>query len=346
MSIFLVGIVCALVSGWITSAVRKYALRHDVLDHPNERSSHVAPVPRGGGLAITAVTLTAVVLMYALGAVEREFALAIVGGGGLVAWIGWRDDHSSISAGARALVHFASAAWALFWLEGFPSLRIGTQSIALGWVGALFAAIGIVWLLNLYNFMDGIDGIAGMEGLSVAAMGATISVIMGANQIGLVSAALAGGCAGFLVWNWAPAKIFMGDVGSGFVGYALAVTAVASERDGGPALIIWALLLGAFIFDATVTLIRRILRGERWAVAHRRHAYQRAVSSGFNHRQVTAAYLAISFLLFGIAYWISIRPDRVVHGMVAALLALAGGYLCVEVRRPMFDPLEKAVARQ
>jgi Fuc2NAc and GlcNAc transferase len=327
----------AVVSAAITGAVRAYALQHDVLDVPNERSSHSVPVPRGGGLAITAVVLTGTLILLLVGRLGPELAAAILGGGGLVAWIGWRDDHSSVPAKIRIAVHFASAGWALFWLGGLPSLRIGEAPLDVGLIGSILAAVAIVWLINLYNFMDGIDGIASAEGVTAAGMGSLLSYALGAHEVAAVSALVAAACAGFLVWNWAPARIFMGDVGSGFLGFLLAILALGSERQGGPSLLVWGLLLSAFIFDATVTLIRRIARGERWSVAHRRHAYQRAVSSGLSHRQVTSTFVILNLPIFALAWAATIRPSLVGTSVIVTLVLLGAAYLWVESRVPMYN---------
>src|SRR5690606_7293985 len=135
---------------------------------------------------------------------------------------------------------------------------------------------GIVWMINLYNFMDGIDGIAATETVMVCALAGILLLASGASIIAWTAWALAAACLGFLRWNWAPAQIFMGDVGSGFLGYCIAMLAIVSSREGSFPLWVWLILLGAFVVDAGVTLLRRMKQRLKWYEAHHSHAYQHA----------------------------------------------------------------------
>lgn len=215
----------------------------------------------------------------------------------MVSGVGWIDDRQSLSAGVRGSIHTAAAIWALVWLGGLPQLRVGFASIPLGGLGWVLAGFGIVWLTNLYNFMDGIDGLAGMEAVSVGLAAGTLALAAGDHGLAAVSWLLASASAGFLVWNWPPAKIFMGDVSSGLLGFSFAVLAIASENSNALPLFTWLLLLGVFIVDATATLLLRIRRGERWYEPHRTHAYQLAVYAGHSHRQVTTVVLGVNVVL-------------------------------------------------
>jgi Fuc2NAc and GlcNAc transferase len=217
-------------------------------------------------------------------------------GGIAVAAIGFVDDRRPVSASARLAVHVAAAIWAIVCLGAAGWLQVG-QLIGSGWLGAVLAALGLVWALNLFNFMDGIDGIAAAEAVFIAWGGAALMHISGnvsaISDIGLIIGAA---CAGFLIWNWPPARIFMGDVGSGYLGYALAVLALASARDRPSALWAWLILGGAFFVDATVTLLRRALRRERVHQAHRSHAYQWLARRWGSHRRVTLTVMAVNML--------------------------------------------------
>jgi Fuc2NAc and GlcNAc transferase len=224
--------------------------------------------------------------------------LCAVGGGGLaVALVGLVDDHRSLSAAIRLAVHFAAAFWALAWLSGLPALRVGNELASFGWAGYVLGAFGIVWAVNLFNFMDGIDGIAASEAIFVSVAGALLSVPTGVNA-GVTWAALtfAAACGGFLLWNRPPARIFLGDVGSGYLGYVIVVLAVAATRDNPTALWVWLMLGGAFFVDATVTLVRRMLRNERLHEAHRNHAYQWLARRWSSHGKVTLAFLAVNLV--------------------------------------------------
>ena len=174
-----------------------------------------------------------------------------------------------------------------------PVLGIATLS---GWSAQVFAALLIVWLLNLYNFMDGIDGIAGIEAVTVGAGCAVVAFVVGYPAGAIACLLLAAASAGFLAWNFPPARIFMGDAGSGFLGVVFGVLAVDASRQTPELLWSWLILLGAFIVDATVTLLRRLIRGERVYEAHRSHAYQHAARAIGKHRPVTLAIGAINVL--------------------------------------------------
>lgn len=336
----LIVLAVALLASWgATGMVRRYALRRAILDIPNARSSHTVPTPRGGGLAIVMAVLAGVMAGALLGLIDRSLALALVGGGSLVAIAGWVDDHGHVPARWRALCHATAAAFAVWMLGGLDGLRIGAVTIPLGWLGSIVAVVGVVWAVNLYNFMDGIDGLAGMEAVTVAAAAAILSFALGRPALAFASALMAVAAAGFLIWNWPPARIFMGDVGSGFIGYALAVLAIASETRGGVPLLMWVLLLGVFIVDATFTLVRRMMRGEQWYAAHRTHAYQRAVRAGWPHRKVTLVCATLNLGLGLLAavgtFIVAAQPAVAVLGIIFLILA----YWSVERRLSLGDAL-------
>lgn len=247
----------------------------------------------------------------------------------MVAVVGWWDDRHGLSARARLLVHVAAAAWGVAWLGGYPSLSIGATSLPLGWAGAVLAGLAIVWAINLFNFMDGIDGLAGVEAVTVAAGGALLLERAGASEAVLVPLLLAGSAVGFLGWNWAPARVFMGDVGSGFLGYALAICALGSENHSGVSTLYWVGLSAVFVVDATATLARRLARRERVTDAHRSHAYQRLVRAGWGHARVSGGVLLLNLALIA---GTSLAP---LTALAAALALSAGAYLLVERTRPM-----------
>ncbi len=291
----LIAISALAASALLTQLVRKVAAGSGVLDIPNARSSHGVPTPRGGGAAIVLVTTAGLVLLAGYGLVGINLLGALAGGGLAVALVGFADDRSSLSATVRLAVHFAAALWALAWLGGLPPLRVGGHLGALGWLGYLLGACGIVWAVNLFNFMDGIDGIATSEAVFIALAGALLDVMMAVDTgVGLAALVFAAACGGFLLWNWPPARIFLGDVGSGYLGYVIVVLAVAATRDNPVALWVWLILGGAFFVDATVTLIRRTLRNERVHQAHRSHAYQWLARRWRSHGRVTLAVLAVN----------------------------------------------------
>lgn len=283
-------------SFFLTAALRRYALSRKMLDIPNGRSSHSIPTPRGGGVAIVLSYIVALVGMYAGGLIPATVFYALTGAGVLTAVVGFLDDHGHIAARWRLLAHFASAIWAVMWLGGVPAISLYGFNIDIRWVGYVFAVVYLVWMLNLYNFMDGIDGIAGVEAMTVCLCGCLLYWVNGTPAQGWSLVALASCVAGFLLWNFPPAKIFMGDAGSGFLGMALGVLSLQAAWISPTFFWAWLILLGVFIVDATFTLLRRLVRGDKVYEAHRSHAYQFASRRLGAHLPVTLAVGAINIL--------------------------------------------------
>jgi Fuc2NAc and GlcNAc transferase len=298
-----------LASALITALLRSYLLRRKILDIPNLRSSHSVPVPRGGGVSIVLVFLLTVLWFVHSGSLAGNVGTALIGGGLAIALTGLLDDHFHLPVFVRLLIHFAAAAWALWQLNGMGPLYLGRIVWDWGWLGRLFAIFGLVWMINLYNFMDGIDGLAGMEVLCVGGLGAFLMARSGLATLSSAAMALAAAGAGFLVWNWPPAKIFMGDAGSGFLGFAFGVLAISSAKEQPSLLWPWLILLSVFIVDSTFTLARRLIAGAHWYEAHRNHAYQHAAVRHGSHLKVTLAVAAIDIVwLFPLAWGASARP--------------------------------------
>lgn len=278
----------------LTGLLRRYALQRSLLDKPNARSSHTVATPRGGGMAFVLVFLSLLLVLWLCAALESDLMIALLGAGGGVAALGFADDHGHIAARWRLLGHFVAAAWSLFWLGGLPPVVLFGVPFDLGWVGHVLAAVFLVWLLNLYNFMDGIDGIAAVQAicagggavLCYAAVDAGAFTLMagGASELLLTCAVL-----GFLFWNFPRARIFMGDVGSGFLGIVIGILVLQATWQHPQLLWSWLILLGVFIVDATFTLFHRLLRGEAVYQAHRSHAYQVAARRIGRHAPVTVA---------------------------------------------------------
>ena len=285
-----------LLSWGLTAAMRHYALTRSVLDMPNARSSHTVPTPRGGGVAIVLAFLASLPVLAFLGELEAPMMWALLGGGGWIAVLGFLDDHGHIAARWRLLGHFVGAAWVLFWLGGLPPVEVFGGHLDLGWIGYGLVAVGLVWLLNLYNFMDGIDGIASVEAICVCLGGALLYWLAGHSAMTWSPLLLALAVAGFLYWNFPPARIFMGDAGSGFLGMVLGILALQAAWTQPELFWAWLILLGVFVVDATTTLLHRLLRGERIYEAHRSHAYQFASRRFGRHLPVTLAVAAINML--------------------------------------------------
>lgn len=309
----------------ITTLVRKYAIRTQLLDHPNDRSSHTQVTPRGGGISIVLVSLLSTFVLWITEAIDTDLAIAFIGGGIGVAGIGLADDRTAVPVAIRFVVHVAAAVWATYWIGGLPPIQVGTRLIDIGLAGDALSVVALVWALNLFNFMDGIDGLAGSEAAFIT-LGA--AVILYYLHLSPGVAALAGcvGLAslGFLAWNWPPARVFMGDVGSGFLGYAVGVLALADAQVHSVAVPVWLILGAVFLLDATITLLRRLLRGEKVYQAHRSHAYQRLARRWNSHQHVTLAVLSVNLLwLLPCAFFAVLHGELAGWTVFAALTPVA-----------------------
>ncbi|ATH82678.1 glycosyl transferase [Ectopseudomonas mendocina] len=317
MPLWLLGVL--LLSWLLTGAVRRYALARSLLDVPTARSSHAVPTPRGGGLAIVLAFLAALPMLVLEDVLSWSTMWALLGGGALVAALGFLDDHGHVAARWRLLGHFLAAGWVLLWLGGLPPLRLGEATLELGWVGHGLALVGLVWLLNLYNFMDGIDGIAAVEAICACFGGALLYVLLGYPIQAWAPLTLALAVLGFLYWNFPPARIFMGDAGSGFLGLVLGALALQAAWVASELLWAWLILLGVFVVDATWTLMHRLLRRERVYEAHRSHAYQFASRRFGRHLPVTLATVVLNMLwLLPLAICTALGY---LNGMVALIVA-------------------------
>ncbi|MGE8154663.1 MraY family glycosyltransferase [Pseudomonas vancouverensis] len=320
-SILLLGVF--LTSLLLTFVLRSYALRNKLMDVPNARSSHNTPTPRGGGVAIVVSFLTGLSISMLSGMLPWAQFVGLFGAGAAVAVIGFADDHGHIAARWRLLGHFMAAIWVLICFGGLAPLDIFGFNVDLGWFGAILAAIYLVWVLNLYNFMDGIDGIAGAEAICVTVAGAILYWLCGFTREIWVPLLLASACGGFLLWNFPPAKIFMGDSGSGFLGVVLGAMALQAGWLEPQLLWSWLILMGVFIVDATFTMLHRLMRGEKVYEAHRSHAYQYASRQHFSHRKVTLAVVLINvFWLAPLSFWVGKGGLDGVSGLLIAYLPL------------------------
>lgn len=306
----------------LTGLIRRYALSRELMDVPNARSSHSIPTPRGGGIAIVISFLISLAALLFFELLPLNQLLSFVTAGVVVATIGFIDDHGHVAARWRLLAHFCAAATGLYFLGGFPSVQMFGFELQLGWLNHILALIYLVWMLNLYNFMDGIDGIAGIEAITVC-LGGVLLFLFGdfgilAEQLAVVALGVAS--LGFLIWNFPPAKIFMGDAGSGFVGLMLGLLSIAAAHIDQSLFWGWVILLGVFIVDATITLIRRAISGRAVYEAHRSHAYQYLSRKLKSHQPVSISVGAINSL------WLFPMATLVVLGFLDGFLGLLVAY--------------------
>jgi UDP-N-acetylmuramyl pentapeptide phosphotransferase/UDP-N-acetylglucosamine-1-phosphate transferase len=292
-----------------------YAHRRRLIDEPGVRRSHSTPTPRGGGIGI----VVAVILAACVPAIMRPptsigaivvLTIAIV----IVAAVGWIDDHRGLSARARFAAHCAAAA--IFLLPVIAAVALSPDAVEASfattastvWISLVVIVLAIVWFVNLHNFMDGIDGILAAQAVFVLAVLAWLCHHVGEPHAGemLVFAAAA---AGFLPFNFPRARIFMGDVGSGVLGFLIGVAVLWQMSAPDTALWSGLVLCSAFVTDATCTLVSRMARGRRWYSAHREHLYQWLVRSGFSHAGVVALYMGWNLVIaLPVVAWINRAP--------------------------------------
>ena len=277
----------------LTGLLRTAALQIGFLDKPVARSSHSTPTPLGGGFAVVFLVFIASAHAFYAGQLEKGFFLSLFGAYAVAA-VGLIDDLKNVHAIWRIPLHFGAALWSLFWLGEIPALDFGLFTILNQSVLIPLALLALVWLTNLFNFMDGIDGLAGSELLFVTGFSLAAGISgMDSGRSELLTVACAS-AAGFLVWNWHPARIFMGDAGSGFAGFFIGLMALFTVQAGVMTYWTWLILLAIFAVDATLTLACRFWRGEHWFEGHNTHAYQHAARKFQSHSKVTIATVLIN----------------------------------------------------
>ncbi|HJT98098.1 MAG TPA: glycosyltransferase family 4 protein, partial [Rhodanobacteraceae bacterium] len=325
-------------SALATAASIFYARRRNLIDAPGMRRSHSVPTPRGGGIGIV-VAIVVCALVPAVGwssvpHVAWWLVPPVVG----IALVGWIDDHAGLSAARRFAVHCAAAAWTFV----LPAVLPVEPGIApdVSWPAlavALCFGLAAVWWINLHNFMDGIDGILALQAVFVLAV-VTALTARSVPVLSLQFMVWIAAIAGFVPFNFPRARVFMGDVGSGVLGFliAVAVTWQASLPDTAPASGLVA--CSAFVTDATCTLLSRMLRGRRWYSAHREHLYQWLVRCGHSHARVVAFYMGWNLLIvLPVIVWMN-RPDAIARdpsgiGATAGVYALATAVWLIGKRR-------------
>jgi UDP-N-acetylmuramyl pentapeptide phosphotransferase/UDP-N-acetylglucosamine-1-phosphate transferase len=300
-NLLIIVMISGLLSWLATYALRRSALRLKLVDMPGERSSHVQPTPRGGGLSFVVVSSVMIaVTAFLLGKFTLPGVPVLILGSQLVAFVSLADDRWHLPVYVRIGAHSIGALVLVLGAGWIREVALPWGGVlSLGWLGLPFTLIWIVGLTNAYNFMDGIDGLAGGQAVIAAGMLAWLSCLLEASQLCWFMAIICGSVFGFLIHNWPPARIFMGDVGSAYLGYTFAGWAVlcCRIRSGGMPFFAWVILLAPFLLDTSVTLISRVVRGQRWYEAHREHFYQRLIRQDWSHLAVTSLYLCVTAFL-------------------------------------------------
>ena len=322
--IFFIVIATIAISFVLTHLVRKTAIKRNKFDIPNERSSHQNPTPRGGGVAVVAAFVFGLLALLIRGDIASESFYAIVLPGILVAAIGYLDDLGRVTAARLRLIgHFVAAVIAVYILDGLPPMPVFAETLDIGLVGNIIAVLFLVWMLNLFNFMDGIDSITGVEALTSCLILTIFLINKSETELWQVPALMCAAVIGFLYFNWPPARIFLGDIGSGLIGFTIGTISLVIARS--QPLITWAviILLGVFIVDATVTLIRRLIDKQRISTAHRSHAFQHLANSTDRHLKVSLSIAAVNiFWLAPIAWLVVDQRILPIIGVVTAYIPL------------------------
>ncbi len=304
--------------GWLGAMlVTRYAYRWQLVQAPNHRSSHVRPTPHGGGLGIAVAGLLAALLLAQGGNSELVWMALL---GLALALVGLRDDLTHLSARTRLLIQMLVCALLLALLGDW---QLTVASVAL----LLVLIVGGAWWINLFNFMDGIDGLAGSQAICMLLAGCVLALLSSPPSatagVWLWALAIAAATSGFLLLNWPPARIFMGDVGSTYLAFVIFAVALCSVVNGWLEWVVWLILGAVFITDASVTLLRRLIFKQAWTQPHRSHAYQRLARRWSSHRAVTLAALAVNLLwLMPLAMAVSVWPKYSTPLLMAAYVPL------------------------
>jgi Fuc2NAc and GlcNAc transferase len=323
--IIVISLALLVASAFITRQLVRNSHRFSKMDIPNERSLHDTPTPRGGGIAFVATSLVGFLLLLFNNALNESDLFALCCAGVIVAIAGHLDDRQKISgATVRLVLHVISAIILIVGVRIPSELALFDRTVNTGIVGSILGVVYLVWLLNLFNFMDGTDGIAASEAIFVLLAGAFLNFhVLADTNHSAAAVILAASTFGFIVYNWSPAKIFMGDVGSGYLGIVVGGLSLIAANQDPELLWVWIILLAVFVSDATTTLIRRLLRKQKPHVAHRSHAYQHLAIRINSHAKVALLVLAVNIVwLLPIAFFVADKQLAGTTGVIIAYVPL------------------------
>jgi len=289
MNPVLIIIILLPVSFLLTYIIKVGASRFNVIDTPNKRSSHSSPVPRGGGLAIVLSWYIGIILLYVDNQIDKNLFFALLSGV-ILAFVSFVDDLISLKPAIRLIGQSISVILAVYFLKGLWFIDVSGLILDCSILFIPFVIVGTVWFINLYNFLDGIDGYASVEAI-------TVSVILYLFTGNLLCLLIIACVTGFLIWNWPKAKIFMGDIGSTQLGFIIVILGIYLNNENEFDFLMWILLTSPFWFDATFTLFRRFKNKERLSEAHKKHAYQRLVQSGFTSISTNLSLMGLNLFI-------------------------------------------------
>ncbi len=303
-----------LISLVLTYIVRVIAIKKSIMDIPNDRSSHSVPTPRGGGIAIVLTWFLGLSYFFYCDKIDAKLFYALLSGIFLVI-ISFIDDIKNLSPKLRMTFQIISTVLALYFLGGLQRVDFGFFVFENVYILTPIVFIAIIWFINLFNFLDGIDGHEASEVIFIC-----IAIFLLFSYS--VSLILAAACIGFLFMNWQKAKIFMGDVGSTLLGFNVAVLAIYLQNEEVTSIVNILILSSLFWFDATFTLFRRWRNKEKLSEAHKKHAYQRIVQSGFSHQKTVLYSIMINLVLFGLTYFSVMNNEFVLGYLLIGVIFL------------------------
>jgi Fuc2NAc and GlcNAc transferase len=306
-----------------------YAIKKDILAVPGSRTLHENKIPRGGGIVFSLLFVFGIAILFVFGITSFE-VLMVLGVGGFVATIfGFADDIVDISEGYKLTVQILLAMWVIYWFEANILIELVPS-----WFSLFLTSFLLVWMINLYNFMDGIDGMAISGALFISIIASILSLVGGGLELSIIFFLLAVSSVGFIIYNWPPARIFMGDAGSIFLGYCFGALVLKSSTNGDISFWIWVIILSYFLVDTTVTLLLRIVIVRRY-LPHRSHAYQNLARIWNSHAKVTGLVMAYHFIwILPLSVWATIDNDVEI---IAALLAIVPVILLTLKYGPIFS---------
>jgi Fuc2NAc and GlcNAc transferase len=317
-------VVVVLLTGWLAGRIRREALAREWLDVPNERSSHERPVPRIGGLSIVLVVQTGVLALGLLVPQRIPWFWTIFVSGTMIVAIGLLDDLFGMRKRVRILVHLLAAAVIVLYIGARVEIVFPEALQLTGPPAMLLIILYVVWNINSYNFMDGIDGLAGGHAVYVGLAAGGFALAGGSLWLAVVYGLIAMASLGYLRWNWHPAKVFMGDLCSGFLGITFAVTSLWGDLSDAVPLTVFLILMAYFYVDSGWTTLRRLLAGENITTPHRDFAFHHAIRAGHSHAKVTTVVLLLEL------FWLTPMAALALYlGDNRSIFALVGAYLPV-----------------
>lgn len=318
-AVILFSFLCAL---GLTSVVIFFANKLQLIDVPISRSAHKQPTPAGGGISLVLTYLIAIIYLSSTGELSFSMLSALLAALP-VAIVGLTDDFVTLDIRWRLPIQIIAAVWVVYSLGTIPPIGIGPITIQLSAMLDFLAVVALVWMLNLFNFMDGIDGIAASELIFVNLVTLVILLLDYNHVLVVLCCVNIGAAGGFLVWNWNPARVFMGDVGSNFAGFMTGVLALLTIHANIMSVWTWFLLLGVFIIDASYTLSRRVMQGKRWFEGHSCHGYQILARKLNSHAKVTIAVTVTNVIWLAPLALLTLRlPEFGVYFAIVGVIPL------------------------